>query len=130
MGSNPIRHPVQVAEWSNAEDCKSSIIVGSNPTLNSNGESSKGRTPRFDRVYLGSTPSSPASPCIPIGRGATLRTLLCGGSSPLTDTMSGCSNGMMQVSKTLRWGFKSLTLRHKCPCTPIGREGGLRIHKV
>jgi hypothetical protein len=35
MGSIPIRHPVQVAEWSNAEVCKTSITVGSNPTLNS-----------------------------------------------------------------------------------------------
>ena len=34
-----------------------------------------------------------------------------GGSNPLTDTMLGWSNGKMQVSKTLRWGFESLTLR-------------------
>ena len=45
VGSNPtpgigilykkIPDYVQVAEWSNADACKASFIVGSNPTLNS-----------------------------------------------------------------------------------------------
>ena len=71
-GSIPVLHPVQVAEWSNAEVCKTSYRgFKSHPELFNPVEFDginiiqnrlTGRTPPFEGVHLGSNPSSGTKP--------------------------------------------------------------------
>ncbi len=73
MGSIPIRHPVQVAEWSNAEVCKTSYRgFESHPELLIQNRLI-GRSAPFEGVRLGSNPSSGTRPCGAIGRRTILR---------------------------------------------------------
>ena len=76
MSSNLIWHPVQVAEWSNAEVCKTSYRgFESHPELLIQNRLI-GRSAPFEGVRLGSNPSSGTRPCSPIGRGNRLRIYL------------------------------------------------------
>ena len=89
-----------MAEWSNAEVCKTSYRgFESHPELSFQNRLT-GRTPPFEGVYLGSNPSSGIVHVAQWKR-HYLEGVVVGGSNPLMDTLLDWCNGSTMVSKTI-----------------------------